>query len=64
MNLDPNSWLAQDMARNGDHGQVDPAYEAWCDEQYDSEPYCDYCERDGHTFRTCPERDDDFGDES
>lgn len=20
--------------------------------------YCDYCEREGHTFRTCPARDD------
>lgn len=22
--------------------------------------YCDYCEQEGHTFRTCPHRDDDF----
>jgi hypothetical protein len=21
--------------------------------------YCDYCEREGHTFRSCPARDDD-----
>lgn len=23
--------------------------------------YCDYCERKGHTFRSCPARDDDPG---
>ena len=23
------------------------------------ELYCDYCERTGHTFRTCPARDDE-----
>ncbi len=22
--------------------------------------YCDYCEQEGHTFRTCPRRDDCF----
>jgi hypothetical protein len=22
------------------------------------EEYCDYCEREGHTFRACPARDD------
>lgn len=22
------------------------------------EPWCDYCERYGHTFRSCPQRDD------
>lgn len=22
------------------------------------EPYCDYCEELGHTFRQCPKRDD------
>ena len=27
------------------------------------EPYCDYCERDGHTFASCPRRDDDSGDD-
>jgi hypothetical protein len=32
MNLNPDSWLARDMALHGDHGQVDPAYEALCDE--------------------------------
>ncbi len=21
--------------------------------------YCDYCETEGHTFRSCPKRDDD-----
>lgn len=26
--------------------------------EYD-EDYCDYCEREGHTFRTCPARDDE-----
>lgn len=29
---------------------------------YDHDPmldqYCDYCEEEGHTFRTCPQRDD------
>lgn len=23
-------------------------------------PYCDYCEHEGHTFSTCPARDDEF----
>lgn len=23
------------------------------------EPYCDYCETEGHSFSTCPKRDDD-----
>jgi len=23
------------------------------------EPYCDYCERSGHSFRSCPARDDE-----
>jgi hypothetical protein len=23
--------------------------------------YCDYCEREGHAFRSCPKRDDDEG---
>lgn len=23
------------------------------------EGYCDYCEKTGHTFRSCPRRDDD-----
>ena len=23
--------------------------------------YCDYCEREGHTFRSCLKRDDDEG---
>ncbi len=27
-------------------------------EQVDEEPYCDYCEGYGHTFRSCPRRDD------
>jgi hypothetical protein len=25
----------------------------------DSEGYCDLCEVEGHTFRTCPRRDDE-----
>jgi len=25
----------------------------------DDAPYCDYCERTGHTFSTCPARDDE-----
>lgn len=33
------------------------------DEAYDIfEIYCDYCEQDGHTFRSCPRRDDDVSD--
>lgn len=24
--------------------------------------YCDYCEVEGHTFRTCPRRDDNYED--
>lgn len=27
-------------------------------EQVADEPYCDYCEEEGHTFRSCPARDD------
>ena len=27
---------------------------------YVSEGYCDYCEREGHTFSTCPKRDDEY----
>lgn len=23
------------------------------------EDYCDYCEQSGHTFRSCPKRDDE-----
>lgn len=43
-------------------------FERWMDEADDRrkaeqeripEPYCDYCENDGHTFRSCPMRDDD-----
>jgi hypothetical protein len=26
--------------------------------------YCDYCESDGHTFRSCPQRDDAYNDDS
>jgi hypothetical protein len=26
---------------------------------YEPEPYCDFCERTGHTFRSCPARDDE-----
>lgn len=26
------------------------------------EDYCDYCEKEGHTFRKCPARDDNFED--
>lgn len=26
------------------------------------EDYCDLCEREGHTFRTCQRRDDDYGE--
>lgn len=29
------------------------------EERFTPEPYCDYCEQDGHTFRSCPRRDDD-----
>jgi hypothetical protein len=25
--------------------------------------YCDYCEREGHTFSSCPKRDDEYPDE-
>lgn len=47
------------------------AYDAWLDRQNDAalegfyrtvEGYCDYCEVEGHTFRTCPARDDDYRD--
>jgi hypothetical protein len=31
------------------------AYDAWMQLM---EGYCDYCEEEGHTFRTCPRRDD------
>lgn len=27
------------------------------------ELYCVLCEREGHTLRSCPERDDDFEEE-
>jgi hypothetical protein len=30
---------------------------------YDDRPYCDYCEKHGHTFSSCPARDDDFSDD-
>lgn len=28
------------------------------DDRDEQEPYCDYCEQDGHFFRSCPKRDD------
>jgi hypothetical protein len=28
------------------------------------DPYCDYCESTGHTFRFCPQRDDAYNDDS
>lgn len=44
-----------------DHGTDyyhDPKEQAY-DQFYQSlEGYCDYCERTGHNFRACPERDD------
>jgi hypothetical protein len=30
-------------------------------EDHGDHPYCDYCETVGHTFRSCPRRDDDPG---
>lgn len=33
------------------------------DEDVVPEPYCDYCEKEGHTFATCPARDDDPQDD-
>lgn len=27
------------------------------------EDYCDFCEREGHTFRECPDRDDEVDQE-
>lgn len=32
------------------------------DEEFEvlvEEEYCDLCEQEGHTFRTCPQRDDE-----
>jgi hypothetical protein len=29
------------------------------EELYRSELYCDFCEREGHTFNQCPKRDDE-----
>lgn len=37
------------------------AAEEYASEMY--EPYCDFCEETGHTFRTCPQRDDEFGEQ-
>jgi hypothetical protein len=34
----------------------------YCGSYYDAEPYCDYCETSGHTYRFCPMRDDIFYD--
>jgi hypothetical protein len=38
------------------------------DDMYDQfmaamEGYCDLCEVEGHTFRTCPARDDNYDEE-
>lgn len=31
-------------------------------QEYPTEGYCVLCEREGHTLRSCPTRDDDFED--
>jgi len=41
--------------RDGDH---DGFGSHWDDRISAIEGYCDYCEREGHTFRSCPRRDD------
>jgi hypothetical protein len=28
------------------------------------QPYCDYCEKEGHYFRECPARDDESEEEA
>jgi CLIP1 zinc knuckle len=38
---------------------ADPKVEIVVDEEHLAEPYCDYCERYGHTFSSCPKRDDE-----
>lgn len=30
------------------------------DELDETVQYCDYCEQEGHTFRLCPQRDDEL----
>ena len=40
---------------------MDRAFGAPDDEVIHPEPYCQLCEREGHTVRSCPTRDDDPG---
>lgn len=49
---DPHPWEAD---------PYDDIFDGWSSDYTPeiAEDYCDYCEREGHTFRTCPRRDDD-----
>lgn len=41
-------------------GPTDPAVENY---RPDLDGYCDYCEKEGHSFSSCPARDDDYPEE-
>lgn len=34
----------------------------WDEQRSPWEAYCNYCEEEGHTFSSCPQRDDDYPD--
>lgn len=47
--------MAEELERN-----ADAIADLLDDEEHvRAEPYCDYCEREGHTFTSCPRRDDE-----
>lgn len=60
---DPNPIAGQDLERIPRNlAEAARMYAEYGDE-YNEEPECDYCGGRGHTFRSCPARDDDYHDQ-